>query len=1361
MKKHKTVLIFNILILLGVISRGYSQDTYELHLKNYHSNQITDILVTNDGERIITIDNSGKILKYNTQDYSYHSTLKKRNNFLIESPRLIFDGKGLFFKSKDSLWILDLKGKILGKSLFTGNVISNKKSSFTIVSENNRTATSFLVSILNNKFQLFKSFKTNTNVKVATINKDSTHIAYLEQTNLKSQNLVYRDLQNNQVLWQSKVENTNKIVYPFFNNKNNTLYTITIDKEENILSVFAYKNGKRAIKPEVKITWFSTIFTTSIVDDFLDKESIIITDKSNFPQNPIVLGFKNNSFTLNKIEIKEGAYSGAFLTPSKLVTSTVFNNAKSVSNFTVSNITNKNVLSTHPNFSQKFYEGIFLPDDSFLVYGSELKKSTFLNTLNTYQLQVKYFNSGTFNNRFNTLSFKDYLEVNHKVSFYTDNSFFDKKTGLVIFRGSDLSTNQSYIFKYSFIDDKVTKLYKIEGKYFSIIDFDAASNKLLLSPKKYFNRGLTDPQPLVLIENNVVKEFTGLYKFAKFSEGAKHILTINDKNLVQIRSDLKTVILEEQLKNSDYILHKADDGFIVSYKYFSEEKYVFENESIFFVPNKEGTFKSEKKSFIYVNDLDYKNNKIALVVENVGVIVGEKSIEKDYLEPIKSVSFNKDASKIMISYAKGKISIVDTETLKEVGGMFHPTENKHIFYDTKHHYFSNTDASNFLFATNNTKKVTLQSADLAIYKPAEVLSVFGKPNKEYLKLLKKATLLRNSKNSFAEVKPNHQLKNTNKKGDLYVLSVGVSKYKQEAYNLTFADKDAFDIANLYGKLDAVSIKNFKDDFLGDKYTLQSLENNNLSSINKYFGEYASIGNLYSIDIDGEIWLEIKYDKSFIWNFNKKEVYKIKLPNDFKEDRYGKKQIFKVLNKNEFYLRSANNKVYRYRLNLKKAEEITLPFKNEEVNFNNIQPLNNNNWFYFTKLSNKNEFQTIIANEKTLKKDTITYKTDKYIFSDEVVSMESWDNLNANFKALSNNGNYLLFSGYDDHAYIQKLSKNEIPIKTPIKINYSDQVSISNDGKKITILSSKLNEFRFKSTTYNLKGEILETQTFTDKDYAIKGITIVNSTAKFIKSSPSLVSDFNYGGFSSNKILSESTPFSFNNTFVKKITNNEATKEHIESEIASFLKNTKQEDQIIIFIAGHGVLDKENNYYYAPYDMDFTNITKNGVAFKTLINSLSNTKAIHKLLLMDTCHAGNTLDLEKNNNSQTKVVEQGKRGTVTQTSKKAPKFKLSDIVSTLFEDFLSKSGVTILSASSGADVAFENKELSNGAFTSAYLKVLKSKMGTYGVSKEGIQKTIPLNEDFIAEVLKEVIELTKGKQVPDIREINKNVILKAW
>jgi hypothetical protein len=90
-----------------------------------------------------------------------------------------------------------------------------------------------------------------------------------------------------------------------------------------------------------------------------------------------------------------------------------------------------------------------------------------------------------------------------------------------------------------------------------------------------------------------------------------------------------------------------------------------------------------------------------------------------------------------------------------------------------------------------------------------------------------------------------------------------------------------------------------------------------------------------------------------------------------------------------------------------------------------------------------------------------------------------------------------------------------------------------------------------------------------------------------------------------------------------------------------------------------------------------------------------------------------LDIEETEEDKTTFSEEGQRGTIKKLNSKNQKFKVSDIVTSLFDDFLSKSGVTILSASSGSDVAYKNKELSNGAFTSAYLKVLKSKLSEFG------------------------------------------------
>jgi hypothetical protein len=116
MKKNIKLKIILLFAVLGIVSKTFSQDDYKLQLKEYDKVQITDIIAQKNEERILTIDESGKILKYNTEDFSYHSTLKKSDGFFIENQRLINDDKTLIYKSKDSLWVLNSEGKILGKA---------------------------------------------------------------------------------------------------------------------------------------------------------------------------------------------------------------------------------------------------------------------------------------------------------------------------------------------------------------------------------------------------------------------------------------------------------------------------------------------------------------------------------------------------------------------------------------------------------------------------------------------------------------------------------------------------------------------------------------------------------------------------------------------------------------------------------------------------------------------------------------------------------------------------------------------------------------------------------------------------------------------------------------------------------------------------------------------------------------------------------------------------------------------------------------------------------------------------------------------------------------------------------------------
>jgi hypothetical protein len=201
------------------------------------------------------------------------------------------------------------------------------------------------------------------------------------------------------------------------------------------------------------------------------------------------------------------------------------------------------------------------------------------------------------------------------------------------------------------------------------------------------------------------------------------------------------------------------------------------------------------------------------------------------------------------------------------------------------------------------------------------------------------------------------------------------------------------------------------------------------------------------------------------------------------------------------------------------------------------------------------------------------------------------------------------------------------------------------------------------------------------------------------------------------------------------------------------------------MAGHGMLDAKNNYYFAPHDMDFEKPEVNGIAFELIVNSLKNTSAKNKFLLLDSCHSGTTLDMDAtNSNGTTSSSLKNQRGSGAIAVNQKPKFKVSEVISSLFDNFLSTSGVTILSASSGSDVAYEYKNSGNGAFTASYIAELKENLNAGSIlslDAEELKRPIILSKEYIKKFFKQVMDATDNKQVPDIREINDEVIIKLW
>ncbi|WP_338378604.1 caspase family protein [uncultured Flavobacterium sp.] len=1350
------------LICIFCLHLAFAQQA-KVALSDYHAAQITDIIPTLDGKGFITADQSGKILLYDLDTYSYKRTIKPSDGYFLENMQLLGEKGAIVYKSKDSLFYLDYNSsETLGKSAFKGSIVNQTKSRYKVFTTSEDYYTHILL-VLDLANSTNVQLKTKQKVVSAYITEDNNHIIYVEQKmHPADQNMVCVNLTDKTVVWEQSLESKYKVVKLFNATDTTTIEAVAFSEEDDIMAVFTYNKGIPTAKPATSISYPTTLHSIRVADYF-KKDKLVVLTTSMMSLYPLLLTYEKGTYAFKRCEVDQ-TYEAVLYDNAKkelLFANNLINFNEGIAKIKVFDAAKFKVKDVYPHISTNFYVGSFLPDDNWMVYGNEI---------GAMSTNVKYYSSGTFYDRYAQFNFNDYLQQNFKIQELNRNiSHYNFTTGKVAFFHSNYSTGQNTIYQYDLINDKLDVLYDLKKDYLQeVLDYNEKTKTLLLSKERYNNYGYVKPQAITFIKDQKRSELSGLYKEVKISNNGNYILTINENNVAEILDVNQNNVFKLELTKGNYTLFAVEDtGFMIANAFSSISYDKCNKETIILDLDDSKKYIYQKHDCAYVTNVSYKNETLALFMENVGLMIKDKLMPVYFAKPPKAISLNEDATKIMVSFADGKISIYDTNTFEELGAMFHPSDKEHIFYSSNGYYFSNTDASNFLFASNATGKISLDQADKEVFNPKEVLSVFGKPNEEYVAVLSKAIELRSSKKNldvnYKQKAPKTTITNTsivdntNTKSNLYVLAVGVSDYEQNEYSLTFADKDALDIANLYGNLDATTEAYYKKKFFGKKFTLNSLLDKESFHLKKHLETYSSVGKLFSISTNNKKWIEIGYENAFIWDFEQATVEPIQLPEGFKLSTYSMNDVVYVNPDSEaFYINDADNVFYQLNPKSKSFDKITLPFNvKENFQYDLIQPIVNNKWVYFDD-KRDGTIQLSVGNVNSTKVEEITIDLKNYKEQKSLKLVEDEYVFNPNFKCVSLNGKQLIYTA-NDKTFIVDMKNKAVPSELPIKIEYGDEVTFS--GDKITVLQSTGDNYHNKITTYSFEGKELYTETFNDRDFTIKGVSIYDSKPCWIKESKGLLES---NGYSSDNTLDNFTPFSFEKVEVKYLINDNATSKAIKDNLESFFSKVNPQDEVIVFLAGHGVLDSNNNYYYAPHDMDFSNVSKKGVGFDFIINKLKESPSKNKLLLMDSCHSGNTLDLASSEtNTSNEPAAKGERGSKSKATNQKKSFKMSDMVNSVFDDFLSTSGVTILSASSGGDVAYENETLGNGAFTTAYLKVLDSKLGGFLKTEENTKQDVVLTENIISEIMKEVANLTNGKQIPDIREMNKNVALKLW
>ncbi len=223
-----------------------------------------------------------------------------------------------------------------------------------------------------------------------------------------------------------------------------------------------------------------------------------------------------------------------------------------------------------------------------------------------------------------------------------------------------------------------------------------------------------------------------------------------------------------------------------------------------------------------------------------------------------------------------------------------------------------------------------------------------------------------------------------------------------------------------------------------------------------------------------------------------------------------------------------------------------------------------------------------------------------------------------------------------------------------------------------------------------------------------------------------------------------------------LTDREVTKESL-GKIRDFLSKATVDDTVLLFVAGHGLLDSKYDYYFGTTDIDFDNPSANGIAIEEFDDLLAELPCLRKSLLIDTCHAGELDEDEKkmlasaqaNSNQVVAMLPTGARGmTIKPIEGARGKSEWYDRLQGLFVGPPSRQRVHDPEFRAGAEYALESSEQKNGLFTYAVLEALDGKEGS-DANKDG---SVTMSE--LANYVKtRVATLTNNKQSPNVRRVN--------
>lgn len=219
-----------------------------------------------------------------------------------------------------------------------------------------------------------------------------------------------------------------------------------------------------------------------------------------------------------------------------------------------------------------------------------------------------------------------------------------------------------------------------------------------------------------------------------------------------------------------------------------------------------------------------------------------------------------------------------------------------------------------------------------------------------------------------------------------------------------------------------------------------------------------------------------------------------------------------------------------------------------------------------------------------------------------------------------------------------------------------------------------------------------------------------------------------------------------------LTDGEARDASALEKVREFLGQAWPEDRVILYVAGHGILDEKLDYYYAPAGFDREDPAGSGISLDSLKDCLKGTRALNRLLLLDTCHSGFLGEAGEEKLAASGVqLPQGVRAIQQRGMqvKQVPAAAMNTARKTRYVEELfamdsAEDGINVIAASAGAEYALESDEWANGVLTASIMEALSGRVTTEA-NADGWMSL----EELQARVVRSVSERTGGLQRPSV------------